>query len=302
MLSRWLTYQQERFSLVKTGLLVAVFSFAAIGYSFMLQGGTAERSVLQFLGLGFIAFINVALFFLQLQVVDDLKDFKEDAIYRPHYPLPRGAISLEELKVFLIASGLVQLGLALSVGWPLVAMLGVIWGYITLLVKDFFIFQGITNRPLVYLFCQAAIVPLVAVYTSLLAWIKTGSGCGQLGGFLAVSFFVGVVIQLRQKIRSPKEEKSETRPDSALWGTKRAVLIWLSVIWSMAIAALIAAAQIQFMVPIALTLLFLLTASVLTAWRFLVRPISKWANGLALISELWIFLVYFHLGIVPVLF
>lgn len=302
MLSRWLTYQQERFPIVKNGLLIAVFSFAAIGYSALMRGGEAERSVLQFLGLGIIACVSAALFFLQLRIVDDLKDFKEDTIYHPHFPVPRGMIGLQELKVALIASGLVQLGLALSVGLPLVVMLGVIWGYIALLWKEFFIFKGLNDRPLVNLFLHALSVVLVAFYMSMCDWVTIGAGIVQIASFLLVSFFVGILIQLEQKIRVPMNEKLGAKTYSALWGIQKSVFVWLSVVWLLAISTLIAAAQIQFVLPIAFTLLFLLTASIIVSWRFLSRPVLKWENSLKFLSELWIFLMYFNLGIVPLLF
>jgi hypothetical protein len=302
MLSRWLTYQQERFPIVKHGLLIAVFSFAAIGYSSVMRGGEAERSVLQFLGLGFVACISAALFFLQLQIVDDLKDFKEDTLYRPHYPVPRGVVALQELKVALVASGLVQLGLAMSLGFPLVVMLGVIWGYMALLRKEIFVFKELNDKPLINLFLNALPVLLVAFYISMFDWVPAGSGVVQVASFLLVSFWVGVLIQLGQKICVPMNEKPGMKTYSASWGIQKAIFVWLSVIWLLAISALIAAAQIQFVLPIALTLLFLLTGSMIVSWRFLSRPVLKWENGLKLLSELWIFLVYFNLGIVPLLF
>ena len=44
-----------------------------------------------------VAFVTCFLFFLQLRIADEFKDFEEDTRYRPYRPVPRGLVTLREL-------------------------------------------------------------------------------------------------------------------------------------------------------------------------------------------------------------
>lgn len=313
MFTRWFTYQQEQFPIIKNGLLIAVFSVAAIGYSLVLRDGWTDRSPLHTVGLALIAFLSLFLFFLELQIADEFKALKEGTADRAERPASRGLVTLHDLQIIAIASGCIQLGLAWSVGFPLVLLLLLIWGYIGLLAKSFF-FKGsfVPNRlrssPLVSLIASAAITPLIAFYATACDWLVAGTRppLGLLG-FLSVSFFTSLVIKMGRTIRASQKDIPGVVIDPVgsspiAWTRQHAVLVWLSTIWLLGISALLAAAQIQFVIPIAFILLFLLTASVVVAWRFLARPVTKWAEGIDLMSGLWSFLMYLGLGILPLLF
>ena len=82
---RWWIYQRERFPIFAHGLLIAVFSFSAISFSQLLRG----RLQLPPIETMLVAFISAFLFFLQLRIADEFKDYKEDLLYRPYRPLPR---------------------------------------------------------------------------------------------------------------------------------------------------------------------------------------------------------------------
>jgi len=58
------------------------------------------------------AFATVLLFFLQLRIADEFKDYEEDRRCRPHRPVPRGLVSLGELKAVAGAAAVVQAALA----------------------------------------------------------------------------------------------------------------------------------------------------------------------------------------------
>jgi hypothetical protein len=65
------------------------------------------------------------------------------------------------------------------------------------------------------------------------------------------------------------------------------------------LAALLAAVEIQFLGAIALISLLLLTAAVIVAWRFLLRPNNTWVGWFEHLTVFWSGLVYLALGIVP---
>jgi 4-hydroxybenzoate polyprenyltransferase len=86
MTNRWWIYQRERFPLMAHTPLIAAFSFSAICYSALVRHThtfPAVRSLVAGFGSSF-------LFFLQLRIADEFKDFEEDSRYRPYRPVPRG--------------------------------------------------------------------------------------------------------------------------------------------------------------------------------------------------------------------
>lgn len=93
-LSRWWIYQAERFPLVKTVPLLAMFSAASLSVSAVLAG----RPVPGF-GAYLIGFGLVFLLFFQLRVCDEIKDAEDDRLYRPERPIPRGLVRLREVVI-----------------------------------------------------------------------------------------------------------------------------------------------------------------------------------------------------------
>src|SRR6266480_1250826 len=104
-LGRWWVYQRERFPVVAHGVLIAAFSSSAVSYSALLRGQRPRMASIA------VAFVTCFLFFLQLRIADEFKDFEEDSRWRPYRPVPRGLIRLEELGVVFGMAAAIQLGL-----------------------------------------------------------------------------------------------------------------------------------------------------------------------------------------------
>ena len=92
-LQRFYIYQSERFPFLAHGLLIAAFTFSAIGFSRICADKIGFISLNTYL-VGF--FITFTTFFL-LRLFDEFKDQKEDAQFRSYLPVPRGLVSLNEL-------------------------------------------------------------------------------------------------------------------------------------------------------------------------------------------------------------
>src|SRR5262245_40155502 len=103
--SRFWLYQAERFPILGHGLLIAAFSFSALSFSVLLRGQVTWPR----LDTVLVAFASAFLFFFQLRLADEFKDFEEDARYRPYRPVPRGLVTLRELAGLGFLSLLVQL-------------------------------------------------------------------------------------------------------------------------------------------------------------------------------------------------
>ncbi|MEM7697607.1 MAG: UbiA family prenyltransferase [Verrucomicrobiota bacterium] len=290
MKNRWWIYQRERFPLLAHGLLIAAFSSSAVCFSSLLRGNAA----LPALGSLAVAFVTCLLFFLQLRIADEFKDFEEDSQYRPYRPVPRGLVKLRELGIIFVLAALVQALLALLLEPRLLIVLVVAWIYLGLMSVEFFARDWLVARPITYLWTHMLIMPLVDFYATACDWLledisRPPSG---LGWFLAASFFNGCVIEIGRKIRQPSDEEAGVRTYSKLWGQSRARWVWLILVLVTGVCASLAAFQIGFLVPVALGLLIIWVVAVV---------ISKNPKRIELVSGLWTIALYLLLGLVPIL-
>ena len=296
MPDRWWIYQRERFPILGHGLLIAAFSFSAVCFSALLRDQSdlpAARTLL-------VAFGTAFLFFLQLRIADEFKDFEEDSTYRPYRPVPRGLVSLRELAVVFVLAALVQFGLALWLRPSLVALLAITWTYLALMSKEFFAGAWLKHQYVVYLLSHMAIIPLVDFYATACDWWPTEQEPPPgLGWFVAVSYFNGVVIELGRKIRAPADEEAGVNTYSAVWGRRRATAVWLAALLATAGLAATAAQRIDFLVPVASVLGVMLAAAALVAGRFLRHPAPQRGKEIEAFSGLWTLLLYLSLGAVP---
>src|SRR5213076_84147 len=129
MASRWWTYQRERFPVFAHAPIIAAFSLSAVSYSALIRGTHHVPAWKPCI----VAFATSFLFFLQLRIADEFKDFEEDSLYRPYRPVPRGLISLKELGVVFGMAAAIQLGLALVLNWKLAGWLALVWVYLALM-------------------------------------------------------------------------------------------------------------------------------------------------------------------------
>src|SRR5262245_24682414 len=191
-LGRWWTYQRERFPLASHTPLVLAFSASAVCFSSLLRGHLAapSRSAL------FVAFVTSLLFFLQLRIADEFKDFEEDSRFRPYRPVPRGLVTRKELACLGVATGAVQLALALWLQPSLVWLLFTAWVYLALMTREFFAARWLKAHPVAYMASHMLILPLVDLYATACDWKVAGVSSPPIGltWFLVVSFLNGLVV------------------------------------------------------------------------------------------------------------
>ncbi len=294
--NRWWIYQRERFPIVAHAPLVAAFSFSALCFSSLLRGDIALPGLIPAL----VAFISALLFFLLLRIADEFKDFEEDCRYRPYRPVPRGLVTLNELAIIAIAALLIQLVLALWLTTNLILILLLVWGYLALMSKEFFIHDWLKKRPMMYMLSHMLIMPLIDLYATACDWLLAGEGLpAGLYWFLLVSFFNGMVIEIGRKIRSPNDEEPGVETYTALWGQQRAVIAWLSALLLTTACALMAAWQIDFLLPAVLLMMSLLFIAGALSLAFVKQATSSLAKKFELVSGIWTLLMYLSLGVVP---
>jgi 4-hydroxybenzoate polyprenyltransferase len=298
MAIRWWVFQRERFPLLAHGLLVAAFSFSAVSYSALRRGQIAPPGWRVIV----VAFVTSFLFFLGLRIADEFKDFEEDSRFRPYRAVPRGLVTLRELGLVWAGCAVIQLALALWLEPSLCLLLFVVWIYLSLMTREFFVPAWLKAHPVPYMISHMVILPLVDLYaTACDWWPSTGRPPGGLIWFLVVSYFNGVVIEIGRKIRAPGDEEVGVNTYSALWGYRIAVMVWLGALILTAAWALTAAYQIDFLLPVAGVLCIMLLSAGWVAYRFVREPTAHGAGRIERLSGIWTILMYLSLGGVPLL-
>jgi 4-hydroxybenzoate polyprenyltransferase len=297
-LARWWIYQRERFPVFAHGPLIAAFSSSAVAFSFLLRGGQGLPAAPSFL----VAFCSSFLFFLQLRIADEFKDHEEDARYRPYRPVPRGLVSLNELRVLGLGAAAVQAALALWLQPALLFLLVVAWLYLALMSCEFFARDWLKARPFTYMWTHMLIMPLIDGYATACEWLPTnGAPPHGLEPFLLVSFFNGIVLEIGRKTRAPQDEETSVETYSALWGYSKAATAWLMALVVTALVAWWCAAQIHFEQVVAVVLGTLLFMAFLVGILFMRQPQKKVAQLIEVTSAIWTLLMYLFLGTIPLL-
>src|SRR2546426_3644018 len=94
LVARFWRYQSERFPLAGFAPLITVFTFSSAAYSRLSRGEPGFiRGPLFAVGA-----LTALVFFFLLRVLDEHKDADVDRRYRPELPVPRGLVTLAELR------------------------------------------------------------------------------------------------------------------------------------------------------------------------------------------------------------
>jgi 4-hydroxybenzoate polyprenyltransferase len=295
-MKRWLIYQKERFPLLAHGPLIAAFSACAVAFSSLLRDAPPPGWQMYLTAFGVCL-----LMFLQLRIADEFKDADEDARWRPYRPVPRGLVSLKELRALFILAAVAQTGLVLALDVRLMIVLGIAWTYLALMSVEFFCRDWLKKRPLVYLISHMGIMPLVDFFGTACEWLPRGVHAPSgLGWFLAASFFNGIVIETGRKLRQPADEEEGVETYSRLWGKSVGSSVWLGVMATTLLCAAAAAREIDFVVPVSLVLGLLVLIAIAVRMAYLNGNLT--GKKLEMISAVWTLTLYLMLGLVPLYF
>lgn len=212
---RLLTYTNERFPLGTHVPAAALFFFAAF---LTAKGTNGLPPLIGWEGLAGVATFLLVLF--HLRVMDEFKDQVHDARYYPTRPVPRGVISLAELRRLGFAAVGVQIALNVAFGLPVLAAYAAVLGFSLLMLKEGFQGPRLRQNVLVYAVSHMPVVPLMAAYAYALA-ISPRSQFVQpsFGWFLALCFSLSLLLEVVRKVHVPNEEREGVDTYSKLLGT-----------------------------------------------------------------------------------
>lgn len=296
MANRWWTYQRERFPLAVFVPLAILVAISALAYSAILRGMHVFPGALAAVASTTSAF----LLYLQMRVLDELKDFEDDRQFRPYRAVPRGLVTRSELAWIASAGAVVQLAMALMIDVRLVAMLVVVWGYLALMTAEFFAPSWLKARPFLYMVSHLFVGALITVYLSAFDWLpENAAPRPDLLALAAGSYFAGALLEIGRKIRAPADEEHGVVTYSAVWGRSTAVSAWLAAFLLTAGVGWIAARNVGFATPCLVIFMLLAAVASWCCWRFMRAPVTARAQSIEKLSGMVTLAFYLALGPMP---
>ena len=242
-------YLNERFPLGKNSFFVLIFTLSGYIFTGLLYNSKIikpnflkEIDIIPMPWYKLLPlFIIIFMFFFQLRITDEFKDYEEDLKYRPYRPVQRGIISLKALGKIGLATVIVQIILVHFINPKLIYFMLLVWIYMFLMTKEFFIKNWLTERILIYALSHVVImifITLVIVKGTgyilqdhfletlylLLEKYKKNIFIGLIPLF-ALNYLNGIVLEIGRKTRKANEEEHGVQTYSKLWGRKKAVFI-----------------------------------------------------------------------------
>jgi 4-hydroxybenzoate polyprenyltransferase len=289
---RWAQYCRERFPLTRHGVVIAAFVFATLAVAQAVGGLPAALSPGPFAR----GFALALLAFLELRILDEFKDADDDARYRPYRPVPRGLVSLRELRAVGVAAAAIQLALAAYAGGAAVVTLLVALAWMALMGREFFASAWLRARPVAYVASHTVVVPLIALAVA--ASSGHAPDAAALAPFLALAYASSTVFELGRKIRAPADEETGVETYSALWGPGIAAAAWCTTLALSALLAIAAVPPGNDRRPVAALAALAVGAAAALALRFAAAPTARAGKWIEALSGLWLIAANVALGMV----
>jgi 4-hydroxybenzoate polyprenyltransferase len=300
---RWYIYQRERFPIVGNGALILAFATGAVCFSATLRATQQDTAAHLTVRSVVVAFVSAFLFFYLLRVADEHKDLEDDTQWRPYRPVPRGLVTLRELRWTAYTAIAIQATLAAWLEPRLLALLLLVWGYLWLMTNEFWMRNYLRHHPVTTLWTHMLIIPLIDLYATACDWMTQPNGSHVvrtgLVWFLVASFFNGIVVEIGRKIRAPHDEEPGVETYSALWGRHRAVLAWLGVMLTTTGCAVAAATHVGATAMVATTLGIILMVSLACGVRFMQSPLTGHGKRIEVLAGVWTLALYLTVGVIP---
>ncbi|MCC7030282.1 MAG: UbiA family prenyltransferase [Chitinophagaceae bacterium] len=284
-------YQRERFPVFTHGLLIAAFTFSAIAYAHLCRHSAEPIPLISFLK----AYVNTFCLFLLLRISDEFKDADYDRANRPHLPVPRGLIQLNELKYLGIAVLILLILFNLIFAPSQLLIFICILLYLLLMFHEFFSKRWLEQHQWAYVISHMMIIPLVDTLASSFDWMQATPDMQGLYWFFAVSFFNGCTLELGRKIKARENEEANSYSSSL--GFEKSLICFQAVLLMTFLLCLAAAQHAH--LKIGHSIMFVLMYSISAAFGcyFCSHRTVQNAQKFELISALWAIGMYVNLGI-----
>jgi len=220
----WPTFIKERFPPLAHSPMIIVF---ALAHFLSFKTPQAPAQTLQF----FLALLFSTLFFFKLRLFDEIKDYQTDLKLNPTRPLPRGILSLTQVKkmiVKIISFEILiiilfhRLNHALSSAFFALTAIS----YSFLMYKEFFIGKFLRPHLTTYAITHTFVSVLLSLALAMFFSPKTNPGQLILFALSAWAYFN--LFEFARKTFATSEERQQVESYSKTFGVSGAYLLSLS--------------------------------------------------------------------------
>lgn len=276
-IKKWYTYQKERFPILMFGvyvlcIVIAVFGFASLYTKFN------NIVILPMFIVGFLQFLMV-------RIVDEFKDYEEDCKYRPYRPVPRGVVTLEELKILFIICAITQISITIACTKN-ITYLTILWLFFAIMTKGFFIKKVLDKHLLLEVTLDEIMMPILVIFLLGFTPFEITSNT-NVWKILVLSYLVSWIVEIARKIRSKEQEETGVRTYTAVYGIPKAILI-LSILETLLALVQYVILGKKYIIPIIVMYAIMIIINIL----FLAKKKKKFAKIVELSANIYIMLVY----------
>ncbi len=292
-LKSWWQFCQERFPLAAHGPMIALYVYSFALYSELLKGiAPSWPRVL-------LLFIFTTLFFFQLRLFDEIKDYQHDLTHNPTRPLPRGLLSLRAVHVALVILIGLQFVYSFSFSfghgpfsivdfWPATI------SYSLLMFREFYLGKFLRPHLTTYALTHTLVTVLLGL--GMLGQLDADFvfGTSKLA-FVFAPWFIFNLFEFARKTYSAEEDASAEKMSvptySKIFSPLGAVLLSFSQVAAASFLLTMSLPEGPNLVP---NLLFFCATGLLAGLLFVVFKSTAWAKIFRLVSSIqiiWFFLI-----------
>ena len=299
---KWYTYQKERFPVLMYGTYILAIVFATYCYVLnTMRLITIDNTLIIAKQFKFIEILPIFavtfLQFLMVRIIDEFKDYDEDYKFRPYRPVPRGLISLKELKVLFTICVILQVIITCMVNPFALIYLLLVWTFFAVMSKSFFIKKIVDKHVLLEVALDELLMPILILYISKFIGfvnpiysMEINISFVNLIPFMIMTYIVSWVVEVARKIRSKEQEEKGVKTYTAVFGINKAILLLtiLEVILAFTQYTILGKSKIIIII------LELIIISIINI-NFVKKKDKKSAKITELFANIYIFIVYVSL-------
>lgn len=266
-------YVDERFPPTEYVPASVVFFLAAYLAAAALTGRTVSGPTIV------IGAATVVLVFFHLRLMDEIKDADHDALHYPQRPVPRGLVSLAEIRALLVVCLAIEVVLNASLSPAALAAYALVGGFTLLMYREFFVGALLRANFLVYTLVHMPSLPLLAVYAYVLALGAAGPRIEPAFAlFLIATYAIGLSLEIARKFHAPEGEPPAVYTYTKHLGTRGATLLLASLVVTVAAAMAVLGVSLGWGVSYALPLLAFAAVALGGLLRFAAAPSERGAH------------------------
>lgn len=306
-IKKWYTYQKERFPVIVYSLYIFAILFATfcicnyygkINFENVMGSSsfdTYKINYLQMVPMFIVAFLQ----FLMVRIADEFKDYEEDCKYRAYRPVPRGLVTLKELKILFIMCVVFQIIITLKVNILGMIPLIIVWIFFAIMSKNFFIKKFLDKHILIEVLFDELLMPIMVIYLATFVHYNIPIysmysivEIKYLWKFLLMSYIVSWIVEIARKVRCKEDEENGVKTYTAVFGIPKAVLILVSLETILMIIHTLILGQKYLFLTIGLYCVVNLFNLL-----FVLQKDRKSAKTVELCTNLYVMICYFSLGL-----